>query len=383
MARLDEGLTISRAVEVWFSIEESGGDPLQQVVIDKKEPPTAVPQNVPSLADISQQWVEHCLQFDKSAAERVLSLAFAVHPVKTICLEVLLSGVSMVGDMWYENEATEQQEHFISALTIQHLDSLIATAPPPTRTERILIVAPPQEEHTIALLVLVLLLRLRGWDVVYLGANVPGSRIEEMIAAIRPDLVVMGAQQLQTAASLAEVARILQEKGIRVGYGGRIFQIIPSLHNRVPGHYLGDRVDDAVAIITNILVTKPVATPPTPLSSEYMQSMQAYRAKRPLIELDTLRQLLDEGIPFEHLESTNTRFSNAITAALNLGNIAFTDAEIDLSLKLLSNYGVSLDVNIRYFQAFYKAARKHLGKESPLVTEWLKKLQERFEKNQD
>ena len=73
------------------------------------------------------------------------------------------------------------------------------------------------------LLLLTFLLRRRGWEVVYLGANVPVQKLETTVAATNPDLVLMAAQRLQAAASLLEAAQVLQREGRALAYGGLIF----------------------------------------------------------------------------------------------------------------------------------------------------------------
>src|SRR5690606_16805300 len=118
--------------------------------------------------------------------------------------------------------------------------------PQPNRLGRILVATPPHEEHTIALLSLSLLLRYRGWDVVYLGGNVPIFQLGATVEAIKPNLVVLAAQRLQTAANLAKTTRFLTEKKVPAAFGGLIFNLITDLRHRVHGHFLGEGIDDAV-----------------------------------------------------------------------------------------------------------------------------------------
>jgi methanogenic corrinoid protein MtbC1 len=60
-------------------------------------------------------------------------------------------------------------------------------------------------------------------EVVYLGANVPDMHLISTVHRLRPWLVVLIAQQLFTAANLADMADLLAAQGVRVAYGGRIF----------------------------------------------------------------------------------------------------------------------------------------------------------------
>ena len=97
------------------------------------------------------------------------------------------------------------------------------------------------------------LLRRRGREVLYLGANVPVERLEALVRAARPRLVVLAAQLEDTAATLQDMAAALQRAGARVGFGGRIFNLEPHLRQQVAGHFLGETVDQALPAIDALL----------------------------------------------------------------------------------------------------------------------------------
>ncbi len=374
-ARQEEGLTISRAVELWFELERKGQDPLQ-VGASPTADLSAATEMGSALGDLRQKWINGCLNFDEPAAERALGQAFAIYPIKMVCLEILQRGLAHIGDLWHQNKATVQQEHFASAVAIQKLDALLAAAPLPSRGGRILVACPPYEEHTIPLQLISLLLRYQGWEVVFLRANVPLDRLETTVDVIRPNLIVMGAQQLHTAASLLEVSRILEEKNMPVGFGGLIFNMIPSLHQRIPGHFLGKSIEDAVTAIEQVMAFNLPPARARPPSEEYVRALAAFRANLARIEADTWQMIHNENTPYEHIDATNTRVAQAIKAGLRLGDMEYLNNEIALERQLIMNYGVSLDWQYAYFKAYYRAARKHLPVEGRPILEWLSRASE-------
>ena len=96
------------------------------------------------------------------------------------------------------------------------------------------------EEHVIGPLLFQLLLRRKGWETVYWGANIPRQRLEESLDIVRPHLIVFTAQQLYTVAGLQSMADNLARKGIPVAYAGRAFVYMPELCSHIRGHYLGE-----------------------------------------------------------------------------------------------------------------------------------------------
>ncbi len=370
MTRLEEGMAISRAAELWFHLEERGEDPLSVAAYQLDERPVAAGGNN-ALENIVGKWVTNCLKFDKTAAESILAQAFAIYPVKMVCLEILQKGLSRVGDLWFENKATVQQEHFTSALTVKRLHALLAAVPAPTRIGRILVACPPGEEHTISLLLLSLLLSYRGWDVIYLGADVPLLQLEATIEAVKPDLVVLAAQRLQTAATLAKVTHFLQDREVSTAFGGSIFNMNPTLHERVCGYFLGDSIENAVAAIGQIMTFNPPASTAEPTPEAYEQALIQYRAKRHRIEVDTRQTFESAELSHDYLYETNFRLAQDILAGLSLGNMDYIDPELKLSLKLISNYGIPPDWQLKYFDAYSDAARKNLDSRGMPIVEWL------------
>jgi len=241
MARQREGLSIKRAVDLWRQMQTEGRDPLETPAPTAPGPtPVQAPRiEGRTLAQLRQAWMSACLSYNEQEAEQVLAEAFVMYPPETVCLNLLQKTMFEIGELWYRGEVTVQQEHFCSALTIQRLEALVMASPLPTRPGRILAACPAEEEHVFGLLLLTFLLRRRGWEVIYLGANVPVDRLETTVAAVKPQLAVLAVQQLHTAPGILEMAEVLESEGILMTYGGLIFNVLPDLRARMPGHFLG------------------------------------------------------------------------------------------------------------------------------------------------
>lgn len=199
MARQAEGLSISRAVEQWKEIISAGRDPLSKAQQDDIYP----------------------------------SLNYLLLP-----------------------------EASVDSFRQSWLDILFAATPSPTHPQIILLGCPPNEWHTFSVLLLNLLLRRRGFQVVYLGANIPLERLEETALVIQPDLIILVAHQLATAATIRSIALTFKDKGFPLGYGGDIFNRLPEVRRVIPGHFLGESIDAAVQVIEQLLLA------PAPLEAQ-------------------------------------------------------------------------------------------------------------------
>jgi DNA-binding transcriptional MerR regulator len=371
IARQDEGLSISRAVKLWRSLLAEGNDPLFVPAYQTADSTPSPTDTTPNLTEIRQRWIDACLKFDESTGERVLIQAFAIYPVAMVCTEVLQKGLSEIGELWYGNEASVQQEHFASALAVRRLNALIAVAPAPSRLGRVLVVCPSGEEHVFAPLLITLFLRYQGWDVIYLGANVPLSRLEAALESIKPNLVVLTAQQLHTAATSLEMGRLLANKGIPAAFGGLIFNLLPDLRLRIPGHFLGEQLVDAVQAVGKILTFNQPIPAVKSVGREYEQAAAAYRNHRPAIEAEVWQLMDSYNIPSEHISLANVNLSENIMAALQLGDMAYLGTEIDWIYQLLANHDLSQEWLQQYLNAYYEAADKHLNDNGRPIVNWL------------
>jgi methanogenic corrinoid protein MtbC1 len=177
--------------------------------------------------------VEACTSFDEKRAEGTLDQAFAIFPPEAVCLDLLATALAEIGEGWYAAEITVQQEHFASELATRRVESLISSSPPPTLAGGVLVLCPPGEGHTFSPLLITFLIRWSRREAIFLGANVPVERIDEVIQATDPKLVILTAQQLHTAASLRDMASHLVERDIPTAFGGRVFNIIPRLKDHI------------------------------------------------------------------------------------------------------------------------------------------------------
>jgi DNA-binding transcriptional MerR regulator len=374
LKRQAEGLSISRAVDLWNEQLSSGSDPLAGIT------PAALPGSTnlvtyqpadTTLDSLRAQWVEACLSFSEAGAEQVLNQAFSIFPVESVCIEVIQRGMAEIGDLWYENRSSVQQEHFASGLAARRLDALLSASPAPTRSQTIIVGCPPEEWHTLTPLLLALLLRRRGLNVLYLGANVPVSQFSVTVKTSRADLVVLVAQHLISAATLWRTSLALSGQKIQVAFGGRIFNQRPDLHNFIPGFFLGNDLPSALDEIELILDGKRKRREPRAITQDYAAAHQAFLAKRPQIEMTVRQSLAPLAISPEDIQTATHFLGENILAALQLGNMAHVSAEIDWLQGLLRAHGSSDNQLAHFMQTYSQAIDQNINGQGQPIFEWI------------
>jgi DNA-binding transcriptional MerR regulator len=376
IARQQEGLSISRAVDMWHALEADGKDPLQGAAqaLPRSAWSGASLASGEAVSDLRRAWMAACLVYDERTAENTLAHAFALFPSEVVCFEVLQKGLAEIGAGWYRGEVTVQQEHFTSALAMRRLEALVAATPAPTRSGRILAACPPEEEHTFSLLLLTLLLRRQGWEVIYLGANVPLSRLEATLSQARPQLVVSSAQHLPVAATLREMGHLLQRERVPLAYGGRIFNAMPALRDRIPGHFLGEHLNQAPQAVQQIMNLSPRPPQAATTPDAYLHALVHYLERQPAIEAAVMETVESVDIPRPHLTVAHHFIERNIAAALELGDMGFAGDDIHWIEGLLLGQRIPVDQLRHYLRVYTKATTEHLDERGQLIVDWLERV---------
>jgi DNA-binding transcriptional MerR regulator len=371
IARQNEGLSISSAVELFREKEASSQDPLAEMAFAESPAPMTVFTPDLSLDALRNTWLEACVAFNETQAEQLLNQAFSLYPLEVVLFEFIQKGMRDLGEKWFDGDATAQQEHFTSALVLRRLETLIAAAPPPLRSETILIASPSEEWHTFTMVMLNLLLRRRGYHVVFLGANVPTDHLDEAVDSIKPDLVILASQHLISAANLLKATRILSQKNVQVAYGGRVFNTIPALRKRIPGYFLGETIEESLGIIEP-LIQNPKSVPnydETPTA--YRILAQEFKEKRGLIESHLIETMKAKGAPVDYVTAANLHLGNQLSSALELGDINFLTKDMLWLKGYLEKQNMPKDHLDSYLETYAESVQQTMNGHSAILTDWV------------
>jgi MerR family transcriptional regulator, light-induced transcriptional regulator len=372
------GMSISHAVNLWNDKQEKNQFPVAPPVEELMDTSGNASKGNENqvLADAKLEWIRACFEFNEFKAEQVLTQGFSLFPMEIVCTEILRAGLSEVGTLWYRGKASIQQEHFATQLAIRRINTLITSAPTPLHNETILIACPEGENHTFSALLLTLLLRYRAWNVVYLGANVPISQIEKMGEAIQPDLVIMIAMRLITAANLLKSAQIITQMDLGFAFGGWVFSNTPNIEQNFPGSFLGESLVESIPMIENLL-SKPIENITYDDSNKFSNLLVLYGSRKNKIEVDVLDELramsgFDKFI--EYLQQANDHLSQDMIAALTLGDITLVEQNMIWVERLLGHRNIPNHIFKRYLAAYRDSIQRHLGAGGDPIIEWMSDL---------
>ncbi len=377
VARQDEGMSISHAIDLWRSLKDAGEDPTADAIAGERQ--LSVSSSFAlgehqQLDALRQAWIQAVLAFDRGTAENVLTRAFALYPPELVSLQILDSGLVEIGEGWFRGEVTVQQEHFASALSVQRVEMLIASMPPPSRPESIIVATAEGDFHTFGALVLTFLLRRQGWNVIYLGASMPALALKDMVDRVQPHLVILTAQLFHTVASLKEAAMLLQSLRIKLAFGGTAFSQIVEPQQFIPGHFLGHTLEEAVQKVPSIIDRPQIAARPDTLRNPLSDAAERFAERRALIDAHVWDTFTTAGLATDHLVDISNDFAQSVGAALNLGDLDLLGTDINGISALLMSHRQPLELINEYLKSYRLAARIHLGESGRAIVDWLTSL---------
>jgi methanogenic corrinoid protein MtbC1 len=216
--KVDTGLSIGRAVDYLSELQRTGRDPALE----------NLPQAWTPLSTVyfSGQVVAALAGFNEAAANDALRQAFSLYSVDQVLSEVVQPALVEIGERWQRGELPVAAEHFATQFCIQHLMSMSAAAAASWRPGLILAGCLPGETHEVGLLILVLMLRWRGWNVKYLGPDLSLERLDEVLLALTPQMILFGATRPENTRGVAQVVDLLGRfrHPPQIIFGGQAFE---------------------------------------------------------------------------------------------------------------------------------------------------------------
>ena len=250
--RLDEGLSISNAVREYRGLRHEGIWPEALPSVLAPEPSQA--PKFPT-SDYADQLYKALTTRQEAEAKKIIDSVQSMFDIQTIFLEIFYPCLVEIGEAWYRGEIRIATEHFASAFIRGILLNLLQAYPIYSTAPIILIGCPSDEFHEIAPLMLSVLLRRDGYQVEFLGADLPVEDLIFYAEDISPDMVILSASFEDTARSLYRTQAKLDELPgkPKFGYGGRYFNENPAAKEKMDGIFLGASLDEAIQNIHDIL----------------------------------------------------------------------------------------------------------------------------------
>ena len=161
------------------------------------------------------------LELDEQRFEKIMSSSLLQRSFEEVLIKMIYPFLKRIGVMWRIGEVSTAQEHFIYQLIRQKIivaiDSLIVRS---KSSEKYLLFLPKSEFSDLLILLFTYILKNRGKQCIYLGADIPFKDLQQVAQITKPDVlftfVKAPASKLDTQAYIYELSEKFGDKQILI-----------------------------------------------------------------------------------------------------------------------------------------------------------------------
>lgn len=191
---------------------------------------------------------------DLNHARTVLNeAAEALGPDQAV-MQVALPALHEVGSRWKVGTCDAATEHLMTEAVRAWLARLTTLAPSAPGRSPIVLSCGPKELHSVGLEAFAMMLAMRRWAVLTLGALTPVDPLVRVVRESRAlGAVVVAQRSVHRRSTIGSIEAVDRLRGVRVFFAGAAFSSAASRRG-VPGTYLGTDLVAAAATIEATLL---------------------------------------------------------------------------------------------------------------------------------
>ncbi|WP_096200970.1 MerR family transcriptional regulator [Bacillus sp. FJAT-45350] len=162
------------------------------------------------------------LKFEESKAQELLNHAFSLFSIEKVAVDILGKLLVKVGNMWERGEITVAHEHYISAFLRTRIGNVFHGYPIDSFLPKVVAVCGPNETHEIGLLIFMLYLRQKGFEVIYIGAGVPKKDVQFVLEEVEAKFFFTSCTMVENLKETIELIDMVDENfsEVVIGVGG-------------------------------------------------------------------------------------------------------------------------------------------------------------------
>lgn len=164
-------------------------------------------------------------------------------------VDVIRAAQDEIGRLWQQNKVSIAQEHMATAISQLTLSALFERArPKPALGKKVVLACVEGEQHDLPARLVADVLDLEGFDIRYLGANVPHDDLIKSITHESPDAIGLSVTMSFNVPSLriaVERVRAVTQRPIFIG--GHAMQWAQGLASELDVDSAGTSIDELIA----------------------------------------------------------------------------------------------------------------------------------------
>ncbi len=177
---------------------------------------------------IINELVQEMVDMDMERFEGIIANYISVKGMERTVIQIIFPFLEKIGILWQTGHINPAQEHLVTNVVRQKLIVAIEATVSHIKTGKtFLLFLPEGEHHELGLLFMYYLLKSRGVNTIYLGANVPLRDVEYVVSIKKPDIVFI---HLTAAGTGFNFEKFIHQSGQKLAGTQMMISGYPTLH---------------------------------------------------------------------------------------------------------------------------------------------------------
>lgn len=175
--------------------------------------------------------------------------------IENFYLKIVQPALYDVGHLWEMGKISVAEEHLATAIVGRVMAQVYTMFPKTKKKSKAIVTASPNEFHELGARIVADLLEMAGWDVYYLGANVPALELIKIIKKRRPKLLAISVTMpfnIEKAENLICEVKKLEIVKPKIIVGGLAFNIFPDIYKAIGADFWAPDAKGAVEIASRL-----------------------------------------------------------------------------------------------------------------------------------
>lgn len=173
---------------------------------------TAAVVALPEVGDVVDDAMALARALDSASLNDRLRRSVATLGISTFIESVAAPLLRHVGDEWHAGNFTLAQEHLVSSLLHDIVAESMRAFTNQNGAQRLLVTTPAGERHAIGAALVGAAAAVEGWNVLYLGADLPATEIADAAVSGRVRLVAVSIVYVEHREAVIEEMRALRSR---------------------------------------------------------------------------------------------------------------------------------------------------------------------------
>ncbi|MDQ0197485.1 MerR family transcriptional regulator [Neobacillus ginsengisoli] len=206
--KINQGFTISQAVSLLENNELFSDGPN---VIEGNQ-----------ITSMSVELLSSLINFKELKAQEIINSLFSLFTIEKVIFDIFVPLLEKIGELRESHKINGANEHFAFSIIRSRIGTIFYNSPQNPYLPKAVAVCSPGEAHEIGLLIFSLVLRRKGFDVVYLGSGITEDDLNETLNKIHPDFLFISCTMKENLPNVLPLITSikLNNKNLKIGIGG-------------------------------------------------------------------------------------------------------------------------------------------------------------------